>query len=180
VLALKTWTWTQWIFNNKKPSFISHLLSAQPVLSLEDLDLPLTVLITIFTELLDQQITCKHLPTETWLVPLAKQVDSLPKDRKEIIIIIIRILRYWIISNHTERGLVIKRVIILKEVKLMGTRASSEVDYLTIQTYQAIHQLKWKEVQAMAKQRINNSSKIFIWIWIRVLDLPTTLTICPS
>jgi len=108
-------------------------------------------------------------------------VDSPPKDRKQIIIIIIRILRYWIISNLTERALLIQKVITLKEIRPMATRVSSEADYLTIQTSLATHLLKWKEVQEItAKNKINSNSKIFIWIWIRVLDLPTTPTTCPN
>lgn len=108
-------------------------------------------------------------------------MDSPPKDRKEIIIIIIRILRYWIISNLTERALPIKRLITLKEVNsLKVIKASLEVDYLTILIFQATHQLKWKEVQGMVRRRINSSSKIFIWIWTRALDLQTTPTTCPS
>ena len=107
-------------------------------------------------------------------------MDSPPKDRKEIIIIIIRILRYWIISNLTERELLIKRVITLKEVRLMETRVSLEADYLTIQTFQAIHQLKLKEVQVMVKPRIPSNSKIYTWIWIRVLGPLITHITCPN
>ena len=43
----------------------------------------------------------------------------------------------------------------------METRVSLEADYLTIQTFQAIHQLKLKEVQVMVKPRIPSNNKIY-------------------
>ena len=94
------------------------------------------------------------------------------KDKKEIIIIIIRILRSWIISSLTERIRLIKRV---RTLVVMVTNLSLEVDSLTTQTFLATHrQICKKEVPAMETSKAPSKS---IWRSIRVLARPTTWTL---
>ena len=106
--------------------------------------------------------------------------DSRRKAKKEIIIIIIRILRFWIISSRTVR--VARRIKITTQeaVKVTVTNPNSVVDSLTIQTSQVILlQIcksgvpETKATNQVATITINNKCT---WPWTSLLARPTTWT----
>mgnify|MGYP004278642621 CR=1 FL=1 len=75
--------------------------------------------------------------------------DSRHKAKKQIIIIIIRILRFWIISSLTE-SLKLRRIRTQVEPKIMAINRSLEADSLTTLTYRATHlRICKKEVQVI-------------------------------
>ena len=96
------------------------------------------------------------------------------KAKNQIIIIIIRILRYWIISSPTARTSQIRRAKTLAvAAKVTVTNLNLEADSLTTQTFLETHLLTCKKgVLAMAA--VNKITSRSTWLLIRALARATT------